>query len=107
MWQPLKIEFERRGLNTSITANPKTVDNDIGIIDSSFGFQTAVEIAQQAIDAAHVEAVSDVGLVKLMGWSTGHIHLEGKGGLFEFLYKKGHADIVVAAGPLEDVAGCE
>jgi 6-phosphofructokinase 1 len=96
----LKIEFERRGLNTSITANPKTVDNDIDIIDSSFGFQTAV-------DAAHVEAVSGVGLVKLMGWSTGHTHLEGKGGLFEFLYKKGHAVIVVAEGPLEDVAGCE
>lgn len=63
----MKIEFERRGLNTSITANPKTVDNEIDIIDSSFGFQTAVEIAQQAIDAAHVEAVSGVGLVKLMG----------------------------------------
>ncbi|CAL5026963.1 unnamed protein product [Urochloa decumbens] len=119
-------EFKRRGLNISITGIPKTVDNDIGIIDRSFGFQTAVEIAQQAIDAAHVEAVSavnGVGLVKLMGRSTGHIalhatlssrdvdcclipevdfYLEGKGGLFEFLYdrikKKGHAVIVVAEG---------
>ncbi|GJN02625.1 hypothetical protein PR202_ga19995 [Eleusine coracana subsp. coracana] len=119
-------EFKRRGLNISITGIPKTVDNDIGIIDRSFGFQTAVEIAQQAIDAAHVEAVSAVngiGLVKLMGRSTGHIalhatlssrdvdcclipevpfHLEGKGGLFEFLYsrikEKGHAVIVVAEG---------
>ncbi|OEL35106.1 ATP-dependent 6-phosphofructokinase 2 [Dichanthelium oligosanthes] len=119
-------EFKRRGLNISITGIPKTVDNDIGIIDRSFGFQTAVEIAQQAIDAAHVEAVSAVngiGLVKLMGRSTGHIALhatlssrdvdcclipevdfclEGKGGLFEFLYerikKKGHAVVVVAEG---------
>ncbi|XP_052150973.1 ATP-dependent 6-phosphofructokinase 2 [Oryza glaberrima] len=119
-------EFKRRGLNISITGIPKTVDNDIGIIDRSFGFQTAVEIAQQAIDAAHVEAVSAVngiGLVKLMGRSTGHIalhatlssrdvdcclipevdfYLEGKGGLFEFLYErikqKGHAVVVVAEG---------
>ncbi|EMS53637.1 6-phosphofructokinase 2 [Triticum urartu] len=119
-------EFKRRGLRISITGIPKTVDNDIGIIDRSFGFQTAVEIAQQAIDAAHVEAVSAVngiGLVKLMGRSTGHIalhatlssrdvdcclipeidfHVEGKGGLFEFLYerikKKGHAVVVVAEG---------
>ncbi|XP_047067473.1 ATP-dependent 6-phosphofructokinase 2-like [Lolium rigidum] len=119
-------EIKRRGLSISITGIPKTVDNDIGIIDRSFGFQTAVEIAQQAIDAAHVEAVSAVngiGLVKLMGRSTGHIalhatlssrdvdcclipeidfHVEGKGGLFEFLYErikeKGHAVIVVAEG---------
>ncbi|CAO2035395.1 unnamed protein product [Urochloa humidicola] len=119
-------EFKRRGLNISITGIPKTVDNDIGIIDRSFGFQTAVEIAQQAIDAAHVEAigaVNGIGLVKLMGRSTGHValhatlssrdvdcclipevdfYLEGKGGLFEFLYdrikKKGHAVIVVAEG---------
>ena len=66
-------EFKRRGLRISITGIPKTVDNDIGIIDRSFGFQTAVEIAQQAIDAAHVEAVSAVngiGLVKLTGRST-------------------------------------
>ncbi|KAL5215596.1 hypothetical protein ABZP36_006997 [Zizania latifolia] len=119
-------EFKRRGLNISITGIPKTVDNDIGIIDRSFGFQTAVEIAQQAIDAARVEAVSAVngiGLVKLMGRSTGHIalhatlssrdvdcclvpeldfYLEDKGGLFEFLYErikqKGHAVVVVAEG---------
>ena len=50
--------------------------NDIGIIDKSFGLQTAVGIAQQAIDAAHVEVVSfvnGIGLVKLRGRSTGHI----------------------------------
>lgn len=70
--------IQRRKLKISITGIPKTVDNDIGIIDKSFGFQTAVEMAQQAISAAHVEAVSAVngiGLVKLMGRSTGHIAL--------------------------------
>ncbi|PQM36330.1 ATP-dependent 6-phosphofructokinase 2 [Prunus yedoensis var. nudiflora] len=70
-------EICRRKLNI-VTGIPKTVDNDVGIIDRSFGFQTAVEMAQQAISAAHVEAesaVNGIGLVKLMGRSTGHIAL--------------------------------
>uniref|UniRef100_A0A6V7QR47 Phosphofructokinase domain-containing protein n=1 Tax=Ananas comosus var. bracteatus TaxID=296719 RepID=A0A6V7QR47_ANACO len=123
--------IQRRKLKISITGIPKTVDNDIGIIDKSFGFQTAVEMAQQAISAAHVEAVSAVngiGLVKLMGRSTGHIalhatlssrdvdcclipendfYLEGQGGLFEFLdqtlKQNGHAVIVVAEGAGQDI----
>jgi 6-phosphofructokinase 1 len=40
------------------------------VIDRSFGFDTAVEEAQRAINAAHVEAGSienGVGVVKLMG----------------------------------------
>ncbi|CAL5394421.1 unnamed protein product [Camellia sinensis] len=40
------------------------------VIDRSFGFDTAVEEAQRAINAAHVEAESvenGVGVVKLMG----------------------------------------
>lgn len=60
-------EIKRRQLNVSIAGLPKTVDNDVGIIDRSFGFQTAVEVAQQAI-SSHVEAetaVNGVGLVKL------------------------------------------
>ncbi|MQM12726.1 hypothetical protein Taro_045644 [Colocasia esculenta] len=35
-------EVKRRKLNVSVVGIPKTVDNDIGIIDRSFGFQTAV-----------------------------------------------------------------
>ena len=40
------------------------------MIDKSFGFDTAVEEAQRAINAAHVEAESaenGIGVVKLMG----------------------------------------
>ncbi|RZR74125.1 hypothetical protein BHM03_00032303 [Ensete ventricosum] len=124
-------EIQRSKLCVSITGIPKTVDNDIGIIDRSFGFQTAVEMAQQAINAAHVEAesaVNGIGLVKLMGRSTGHIalhatlssrdvdcclipendfYLEGKGGLFEFLDQRlkqnGHAVVVVAEGAGQDI----
>jgi hypothetical protein len=52
------------------------------IIDKSFGFDTAVEEAQRAINAAHVEAESfqnGVGLVKLMGrYSGGCLSLSRK-----------------------------
>ena len=44
------------------------------VIDRSFGFDTAVEEAQRAINAAHVEAESSencIGLVKLMGRYSG------------------------------------
>ncbi|XP_043690279.1 ATP-dependent 6-phosphofructokinase 2-like [Telopea speciosissima] len=124
-------EIRRRKLNVAVAGIPKTVDNDVGIIDRSFGFETAVETAQQAIQAAHVEAesaVNGIGLVKLMGRSAGHIainatlssrdvdccllpetdfYLDGKGGLFEFLGQKlkenGHAVLVVAEGAGQDL----
>ena len=124
-------EIRRHKLCIGVVGIPKTLDNDVGIIDRSFGFQIAVEMAQQAISAAHVEAesaVNGIGLVKLMGRSTGHIalhatlssrdvdcclipeldfHLQGKGGLFEFLNQRlkenGHAVLVVAEGAGQDL----
>ncbi|CAN6456857.1 unnamed protein product [Victoria cruziana] len=119
-------EIESRGLKVSVVGIPKTIDNDIAVIDKSFGFDTAVEEAQRAINAAHVEAESGengVGLVKLMGRNSGFIsmyatlasrdvdcclipespfYLEGPGGLFEFmehrLRENGHMVIVIAEG---------
>ncbi|CAI5496287.1 unnamed protein product [Closterium sp. Naga37s-1] len=119
-------ETRRRGLKVAVAGIPKTIDNDIAIIDRSFGFDTAVEEAQRAIYAAHVEAESTrngVGLVKLMGRYCGQIamhatlasrdvdcclipevpfHLEGPGGLFDFidrrLYESEHCVLVVAEG---------
>ncbi|KAE9456767.1 hypothetical protein C3L33_11331, partial [Rhododendron williamsianum] len=47
-----------------------TIDNDILVIDKPFGFDTAFEEAQRAINGAHVESDSienGIGLVKLMG----------------------------------------
>lgn len=44
------------------------------VIDKSFGFDTAVEEAQRAINAAHVEVESvenGIGIVKLMGRYSG------------------------------------
>ncbi|KAL3645164.1 ATP-dependent 6-phosphofructokinase 4, chloroplastic [Castilleja foliolosa] len=119
-------EVERRGLKVAVAGIPKTIDNDIAVIDKSFGFDTAVEEAQRAINAAHVEVNSvenGVGIVKLMGRYSGFIamhatlasrdvdcclipespfYLEGQGGLFEFveqrLKENGHVVLVLAEG---------
>uniref|UniRef100_A0A0E0L7Y1 Phosphofructokinase domain-containing protein n=1 Tax=Oryza punctata TaxID=4537 RepID=A0A0E0L7Y1_ORYPU len=119
-------EIRRRGLKVAVAGIPKTIDNDIPVIDRSFGFDTAVEEAQRAINAAHVEAGSaenGIGVVKLMGRHSGFIahyatlasrdvdcclipespfYLEGEGGLFRYLEKRlkenGHMVIVVAEG---------
>ncbi|CAK7353114.1 unnamed protein product [Dovyalis caffra] len=124
-------EIRRRGLKVAVAGIPKTIDNDIPVIDKSFGFDTAVEEAQRAINAAHVEAESienGIGVVKLMGRYSGFIamyatlasrdvdcclipespfFLEGKGGLFEFiknrLKENGHMVIVLAEGAGQDL----
>jgi len=57
---------------------PKTIDNDIDLLDTSFGFDTACSEAVRAIDSAYVEATTNansIGLVKLMGRSCGFIAL--------------------------------
>ncbi|KAH8060433.1 6-phosphofructokinase [Aureococcus anophagefferens] len=51
-------ELESRGSKISVAAIPKTIDNDIPLIDRSFGFDTAVAEAKRAIDVAVVEARS-------------------------------------------------
>lgn len=48
------------------------------VIDKSFGFDSAVEEAQRAINAAHVEAESvenGIGVVKLMGRYSGKVSI--------------------------------
>jgi len=69
-------EVAARKLQISVVGIPKTIDNDILVIDKSFGVDTAVEEATKAIDSAHVEATAaenGIGLVKLMGRSAGFI----------------------------------
>ncbi|EMD43098.1 phosphofructokinase, putative, partial [Entamoeba histolytica KU27] len=63
-------ELRRRGSPIAVVGIPKTIDNDICYTDSTFGFDTAVELAQEAINSVHCEAKSaknGVGIVKLMG----------------------------------------
>uniref|UniRef100_A0A0D3H0N7 ATP-dependent 6-phosphofructokinase n=1 Tax=Oryza barthii TaxID=65489 RepID=A0A0D3H0N7_9ORYZ len=69
-------ECRKRKLKVSVVAVPKTIDNDILLMDKTFGFDTAVEEAQRAINSAYIEARSayhGIGLVKLMGRSSGFI----------------------------------
>ncbi|MEF3168300.1 MAG: ATP-dependent 6-phosphofructokinase [Deltaproteobacteria bacterium] len=119
-------EVERRGLKISVVAVPKTIDNDIYLVSKTFGFDTAVEMACQAIRCAHTEALGApncIGLVKVMGRHAGFIaaaatnalrevnfclipesdfDLEGEHGLYKALESRlrnrGHAVIVVAEG---------
>jgi 6-phosphofructokinase 1 len=54
---------------------PKTIDNDVGGTDFTFGFDTAVQIVTDAIDRLHTTAQSHdrVMVVEVMGRSTGWI----------------------------------
>eukprot|EP00727_Mastigamoeba_balamuthi_P000394 m51a1_g10351 putative PPi-dependent phosphofructokinase (546) ;mRNA; r:186539-189291 len=71
-------EISRRGLKIGVVGLPKTIDNDICYTDATFGFNTAVTMAQAAISAVHCEARSargGIGFVKLMGRDAGFIAL--------------------------------
>ncbi len=74
--QALAAEIERRDLKISIIGIPKTIDNDISYIQESFGFETAITESRTAIYSANTEATgarNGIGLVKLMGRSSGFI----------------------------------
>ncbi|MBP8981135.1 MAG: ATP-dependent 6-phosphofructokinase [Syntrophobacterales bacterium] len=69
-------EINRRKLEISVIGIPKTIDNDLNLVDKTFGFDTAISEAVHAIQCAHVEAKGapmGIGLVKLMGRQSGHI----------------------------------
>jgi ATP-dependent phosphofructokinase / diphosphate-dependent phosphofructokinase len=65
-----------RGLR--VVGVPKTIDNDLGATDMTFGFQTAVDVATDAIGRLHstAEAHQRVMVVQVMGRHTGWIALE-------------------------------
>ena len=56
---------------------PKTIDNDVGSTERSIGFDTAVNIATEAIDRLHFTAASHsrVMVLEVMGRDAGHIAL--------------------------------
>jgi 6-phosphofructokinase 1 len=115
-----------RGMKISVVGIPKTIDNDIYLVSRSFGFDTAVEVATQAVIGAHNEASAypnGIGLIKLMGRHSGFIaataalaqqdvnfvlipevdfDLEGDKGFLASLEarlkSRGHAVVVVAEG---------
>lgn len=114
------------GLVISIVVIPKTIDNDLPIIDKSFGYDSACEEAIKFIDSANIEAEAaenGLGLVKVMGRNSGyiamastlasrdvnicivpeiHVELEGEHGLYhavmERILNKGHICMVISEG---------
>jgi 6-phosphofructokinase 1 len=130
----IALECLTRKLNISVVGIPKTIDNDVDLIDRSFGFTTSVEAAQASIISAKTEArcnlPNGIGIVKLMGRSAGFIathatlasgdvdlclvpevaiELEGELGCLPFLMNRvkdqGHAVVVVAEGAGEELLG--
>jgi 6-phosphofructokinase 1 len=127
-------EIEKRGLKISVAGIPKTIDNDIDMIQKSFGFETAFSIANDIIRNAHNEAYgayNGIALVKLMGRDSGFIaanaalaiqevnfvlipeiqfDLHGPRGFLSVLKKRlearHHAVIVVAEGAGQDFFDC-
>jgi len=61
----------------AVVGVPKTIDNDLGATDYTFGFDTAVQIAVEAIDRLHTTAESHhrVLIVEVMGRHAGWIAL--------------------------------
>ena len=73
--QKTAAKLAARGLN--IVSVPKTIDNDIWGTDFSFGFDSAVSIATDAIDRLHSTASSHkrVMVIEVMGHKAGWIAL--------------------------------
>lgn len=66
----------KEGLN--IVGVPKTIDNDLSCTDVTFGFDTAINIATEAIDRLHTTAESHnrIMVVEVMGRHAGWIAIE-------------------------------
>lgn len=71
----IALEFAKKGL--PVIGIPKTIDNDLMATDVTFGFQTAVSTAQEALDRLHSTAESHhrVMILELMGRYAGWIAL--------------------------------
>jgi 6-phosphofructokinase 1 len=69
------LELWRRGI--PVVGVPKTIDNDLSATEITFGFDTALDTATEAIDKLHTTAESHhrVMLVEVMGRDAGWIAL--------------------------------
>jgi 6-phosphofructokinase 1 len=119
-------EVKKRNIPMSIIGIPKTIDNDVLWVSKTFGFESAVGKAVEALRCAQSEARSafnGIGLVKIMGRNSGaltataavamndidfvlipevSVVLEGKNGLLNAIIRKildkGYITIAVAEG---------
>ena len=71
----LSCASEMSGRGFCVIGVPKTIDNDVGMTERTFGFDTAVTVATEAIDRLHTTAESHdrVIFVEVMGRNVGHI----------------------------------
>jgi phosphofructokinase-like protein len=74
--QKIGLELHHKGLN--VVGVPKTIDNDLSATEITFGFDTALHTATDAIDKIHTTAESHhrVMVVEVMGRDAGWIALE-------------------------------
>ena len=94
-------ELTRRQLPIAVIGLPKTIDNDMPFTERTFGFDTAVSLAAQAIRAARVEAdgaPNGLGLVRLMGRHAGFISASA-------VLATGEADLVLVPEQPFDLQG--
>jgi phosphofructokinase-like protein len=90
------------GEGVSVVGVPKTIDNDLSATEVTFGFDTAVQIASDAIDRLHTTAESHdrVMVVEVMGrhagWIATHAGIAG-----------GAADILIPEVPFDIDEVCE
>ncbi len=73
----LGVATQLYGLGVNVIGVPKTIDNDLNATDYTFGFDTAVNIAMEAIDRLHTTAESHhrALIVEVMGRHAGWIAL--------------------------------
>lgn len=69
-------DFSRKGVN--VIGVPKTIDNDLGSTDITFGFNTSIDIVTEALDRLHTTAESHhrIMILEVMGRNAGFIALE-------------------------------
>ena len=89
-------------LGVNVVGVPKTIDNDLNATDYTFGFDTAVNIAMEAIDRLHTTAESHhrTLVVEVMGRHAGWIALHAglAGGANVILLPERHFDVEQVAG---------
>jgi ATP-dependent phosphofructokinase / diphosphate-dependent phosphofructokinase len=97
-------QLHERGVK--VVGVPKTIDNDLSATDYTFGFDTAVNIAMEAIDRLHTTAESHHRclVVEVMGRHAGWIALHAgmAGGANVILLPERHFDIERVAAYVEE-----
>ncbi|MEV4137505.1 6-phosphofructokinase [Dactylosporangium sp. NPDC049742] len=101
----LGVAAKLTDLGVNVVGVPKTIDNDLGATDYTFGFDTAVNIAMEAIDRLHTTAESHhrTLVVEVMGRHAGWIALHAglAGGANVILLPERQFDVDQVAGYVE------